>query len=148
MIREARIDEVRKVTEFMKQFEQHTGFVKVDVEHATKQYERFIKNNIGAMIILEDDNTGELYGGIGVVALPDIHCGTLTAVETFWFVSPEHRGQGLKLLKAFENWGKEKKCKRLALIHLTDSFPEILEKIYIRKKYKLVEKHYLKEIEC
>lgn len=148
MIREARIDEVRKVTEFMKQFEQHTGFVKVDVEHATKQYERFIANKIGAVIILEDDNTGELYGGMGVIALPDIHCGIMTAVETFWFVSPEHRGQGLKLLKAFEDWSKEKNCKRLALIHLADSYPEILEKVYKRKKYQLVEKHYLRETGC
>ncbi len=146
MIREARIDEVRKVAEFMKQFEQHTGFVKVDVNHATKQYERFYATGIGIMIILEDDNTGELYGGIGAIALPDIHCGIMTAVETFWFVSPEHRGQGLKLLKAFEDWGKKMKCKRLALIHLADSYPEILEKIYIRKKYKLVEKHFIREV--
>ena len=49
MIREARIDEVRAVTEFMTRFESCTEHVKVDVDHATKNYERFIREGRGAI---------------------------------------------------------------------------------------------------
>jgi GNAT superfamily N-acetyltransferase len=68
------------------------------------------------------------------------------AVETFWFVHPDHRGQGLSLLVEFEKWGKREGCQTLAMIHMVDSFPDKLETLYRRRGYKLIEKHYLKEI--
>ena len=145
MIREAKADEALKVVSFLKQFEQASQFVKVDVDHASKQFARLINSGNGVVFIMENSK-GELQGGIGAIALPDLNCGVMTAVETFWFVAPEHRGGGMRLMEAFERWGKDKGCKRLAMIHLVDSYPDILEKIYINEGYKLVEKHYVKEV--
>ena len=90
MIRKAEIKDVRKIAEFMKQFEQATAFVKVDVDHTTKVYEDFLTDGSTTLLILEED--GVMQGGLGFIVYPDLHSGVLSAIETYWFVAPEYRG--------------------------------------------------------
>ncbi len=144
MVRTARLDEVRSVAQFMTRFEQATRHVTVNVEHTTAEYTRLIAAGIAVFLILEDQ--GEMIGGLGALKYPDIHNGKMTACETFWFVDPAHRGKGLELLAAFEEWGRQQGCQQLAMIHLEDSYPAILERLYRINGYHLVEKHYIKEI--
>ncbi len=70
----------------------------------------------------------------------------MIAVETFWFVAPEHRGIGIRLFNAFEKWAKDNQCSKTAMIHLTDSMPERLEQLYLKRGYRLIEKHYVKDL--
>lgn len=144
MIKQAFGSDIRRVTEMASHFSEHTDHVLVDVNHATTMYTGFIGSGEGVMFYMEKD--GEITGGIGGICAPDLHHPRVIAVETFWFVLPEHRGGGIKLLERFELWAKDKKCDLVALIHLSDSYPDILEKIYLRRGYSLVEKHYLKEV--
>jgi len=143
-VTEALICEIPVITKLCKAFEQATEHVEVDIDHSVASYTSFIKNGIGAMLLLK--HAGTIIGGLGCLKYPDLHSGKLTAVETFWFVTPDHRGRGLMLLDAFESWGKRHGCKKLAMVHMVDSYPGILEKLYIRKGYKLIEKHYVKEV--
>jgi GNAT superfamily N-acetyltransferase len=147
MIREALISEVRAVSTFMTKFEECTKFVKVDIDHATKVYKKLITDNMGAMIILTDESGSidKMVGGLGCVKGPDLHYPRITAVETFWYVTPEHRGSGLKLIKAFEAWAKRNNCDACAMIHLADSFENRLPNLYNRLDYELVEQHFVKE---
>ena len=144
MIREATIDEFRLVATMAKNFEDHTSYVKVDVEHTIKEYKRIIESGTGIVFALIED--GKVVGGVGGVKFIDIHYPRLLAVETFWFVLPEYRGGGIKLLIRFEQWAKDNNCERVAFIHLSDSHPEILKKIYTRRGYTMVETHYEKVI--
>ncbi|MFZ2950891.1 MAG: GNAT family N-acetyltransferase [Desulfuromonadaceae bacterium] len=123
-------------------FANHTGHVIVDPDHATKTYQRMIRS--GAAVVFALMVGDKVVGGLGGIKGPDLHHPRIVAVETFWFVLPEFRGKGLRLFAAFENWAVEKKCDAVAMVHLTDSQPEILEKLYRRKGYELIEKHYLK----
>ncbi len=141
-VRIADISEIRKVAEFMTRFEQATEYVKVNVDHTTKAYENLMSSGASIFFVLEDD--GEMIGGLGAIKYPDLHSGELTAVETFWFVDPQHRGKGLMLLDAFEKWARRQGCKKAAMIHLSDSYPEVLERLYKRRGYKLVEKHFVR----
>lgn len=145
MIREARLDEVRAVTEFMTRFESCTEHVKVDVDHATKTYERIVKSGMGAMLVLFGED-GAIQGGLGCIKAPDLHFPRMIAVETFWYVGEEFRGKGILLFLAFEEWAKRNGCDACAMIHLSDSYPASLEKFYTRNGYKLVESHYVKEL--
>ena len=77
---------------------------------------------------------------------PDPNTGEMLATEFFWFVNPESRGSGLKLLKVFEKWAKEKGCKKVIMVHLSDSMPEKIRNIYLRFGYKVAETHYIKEV--
>ena len=145
MIREARLGEVRKVTEFMTDFEKETEFVKVHVDHTVQQYEEMIRSGRAAMFIIEDDD-GNMQGGLGCVLGSDLHYPRMIAVETYWYIAPQQRGIGQQLIEHFEQWAKEKGCHATAMIHLTDSMPEVLERFYRMRGYRLIEKHYLKEL--
>lgn len=144
MIKQAFGPDIRRVTEMARHFEEYTKHVLVDVDHATSMYEGLIGSGDGAMFYIEKE--GVIVGGIGGIWGPDLHFPRLIAVETFWCVLPEHRGPGLKLVARFEEWAEEKKCDFVALVHLEDSYPDSLEKIYSRRGYSLVEKHFVKEI--
>jgi GNAT superfamily N-acetyltransferase len=146
MIREALVSEVRAVTTFMTKFEDCTRFVKVDIDHASKVYEKAISEKTGAMLILTDESglVENMIGGLGCMKGYDLHYPRLIAIETFWYVTPEQRGSGLKLIKAFEAWAKRNDCDACAMIHLADSFEERLPKLYERLGYELAEQHFVK----
>jgi GNAT superfamily N-acetyltransferase len=145
MIREAKVSEVRRVAEFMKGFEKVTPLLKLDIHHTVEQYERFISKGIGAILMLLNER-GSLHGGLGFITYPDLHSGDMMAVETFWYVDPNHRGRGVQLVREFEKRAKEQGCKKVAMIHLMDSYPAELENLYSRMGYTLIEKHYVKEV--
>jgi GNAT superfamily N-acetyltransferase len=144
-IERATIDEIRPITEMATRFENETSHVKVDVEHSVKNYTRFYGQGNGGMIALKTDDGG-IVGGLGYVIAPDLHFPRILAVETFWFVLPDFRGEGLKLMLEFEKIAEERGCDCTAMIHLSDSHPAALEKIYRRKGYELVEKHYVRRL--
>lgn len=96
------------------------------------------------MYVLEID--GEIQGAIGGVVVPDLNDGVLMGNEAFWFVVPEARGQGLRLLDAFEKSVEKAGAKRIGMIHLLNLMPDVLAKLYIRKGYKAIETHYIKEL--
>lgn len=137
-------DDVCKVAQFMKRFEKESQFVKVDSAYAAESHWKLIESGIGRIFMLMHD--GELIGGLGAVKFPDLNNGEMTAVECFWLVDPAHRGGGLKLLDAYEKWYESEGCSKGALIHLMDSFPESLEKVYIRRGYQLIEKHFVRYV--
>jgi len=101
-----------------------------------------LKGICGLFALYEGD---DLIGGLGCIKAPDLHDGRLTAIETFWLVLPEYRGQGMKLFKVFEQWAAEQGCEKKAMIHMADSFPEVLGRFYAKKGYKLAELHWIKE---
>lgn len=86
-------------------------------------------------------------GAIGAIMCPDPYSGELQCGELFWFCLPEYRGQGVKLLKTLERWAKIQGCSVMRMVHLADSMPEKLERVYGRMGYELVEKHYQKLLE-
>ena len=143
-IRIIKADEMARVARFMKQFEQETEFVKVDVEYATKQYEGMIIDNVATVFVAEKG--GEILGALGSITAPDLHNGEMTAIETFWFTARRHRGVGVPLLDAFEKRAEENDCDKTAMVHLADSMPDRLERFYQRRGYKLAEKHYIRRI--
>lgn len=143
-IRLAEVEDVRPVTILMKGFEQASSFIKVDVEHACSTYEKLV--GAGGCHILMLEKNGLLIGALGFIIFPDLHDGKLTAVETFWFVDPKQRGRGITLFNEYEIMAKEMGCKKLAMIHMEDSYPERLKYLYTKKGYKLIEQHYVKEI--
>jgi len=92
------------------------------------------------------EQQGELCGALGAIIYPDPNDGAMVATEMFWYVIPEHRRHGLRLLKAFEQWASERQARRLCMVHLTRLSPDRLQKLYHARGYRHVESHYLKEI--
>ncbi len=143
-IRMAQHDETLAIATLMKGFEQETSHVKVNVEYTAQRYTDLVKQGIAHLFILEDD--GKMIGGLGCIINRDLHDGIPVAVESYWYVHPDHRGGGQMLLDRFESFAKEQGCKRALMVHLEDSHPESLKRLYGRRGYKLVEQTYMKEI--
>lgn len=140
--------EKENMSGIFKGFEQDSKFIKVDLQYANDTYKDLIGRGVGQVFLLFDDETGELAGGLGCIKAPDLHSGEMMAIETFWYVRPECRARmmGMDLLFAFEQWAKDEGCKRIAMIHLADSSPDRLERLYRSLGYQLAEKHYVKEV--
>lgn len=106
-------------------------------------WEEMLSSGAGVIFGMEKD--GLLVGMLGGVTYSDMNNGALVGQECFWFVSKEHRGGGIELLKAFEAWCIERGCKRWTMVYLVSSMPEIVEQIYRGRNYRPMEVHWLKE---
>ena len=133
-----------RLTIFMKGFEQATSEVKVNMDYAWEKYQRMMEQGIVKLFVAEED--GEIQGSIGFLITDDFHEDLKICIELFWFVDPRFRGIGKGLVDRFEEEARQSGCKKTAMIHLSDSYPESLEKFYLKNGYRLLEKHYVKEL--
>lgn len=142
MIRQATINDLPRLIQLAEEFADSTQFVKgFKPEYFINSWTQFLSTSIGVIFILDD------YAGmLGAIKYPDINTGRLSALECFWFVSQDKRGNGLELLKEFELWAKDHQCLDIRMVHLSDSMPERLSVLYKRMGYKPVETHYAKEL--
>jgi len=103
-----------------------------------------IKSKKGKIFALEKER--KIIGALGFLITPALEDGALCATEAFWYVDEQHRGAGLKLLNKYESYAKSIGCKRIGMVHLENSMPDKLKRLYTRKKYKHIESMYLKEL--
>ena len=113
--------------------------------------EVFIKNwtmlmNLGTGFILGLYQDDELIGALGSIIINDINHGKPIANEVFWFVHPDKRGPGIRLLKAYEEEAKARGAILCTMAHLNHLQPETLGELYRRRGYHPVETVYLKEL--
>lgn len=100
----------------------------------------------GQGVIIADIVGKELRGGLGAILCPDLNNDELIACESFWYVLQNHRGQGARLLFAYERWARERGAKRIAMVHLELLQPGILGPLYERLGYRKIETNYLKDL--
>jgi RimJ/RimL family protein N-acetyltransferase len=109
----ARADEVERLVEMGERFHRESVYK----EHVTHNHEQMIALATklvadGNILVMEFN--GALVGMIGLVFFPHYLSGERVAVEVFWWLEPEHRGEGRKLLKAAEDFARERgamKCR-------------------------------------
>jgi len=70
----------------------------------------------------------------------------LVLQELMWYVYPEHRKHGLKLLKSFEDEGRKVGAKMVVMALMHNSDTERIDRLYKRRGYRPFETHYLKEL--
>lgn len=99
-------------------------------------------------VVFYEEENGIVSGIFGGVFSPDMFSGRMVAVENFWFVLPHKRGGSLalRLLKAFEDEAKARKCERIVMVTLEALSPESVSKIFTRRGYSVLEHSYAKEI--
>ena len=118
---------------------------KFDMDKFVAFWNAIIKSEQGIIFAAFDD--GEIIGAIGGMAFPEPYSGELIVQEFFWFVRPGHRGTaGIRLYKAFEEWSRDKQAVAIRMVHLMDSMPEKLSRVYQQLGYTPVETMYTKEL--
>ena len=146
MIREWTLEEarVRNLADITRRFDEETEFVTTEEDYTMRKYLDLMEKGVAHILVIDDE--GVIKGALGFVVAPDLHEDVKIAVETFWFVLPAYRGGGKELMFAFEEKAKLLGCRKVAMVHLADLFPDSLEQFYVKNGYKLTEKHYVKGV--
>ena len=109
-----------------------------------KGWAGLLESRIGLLLGFEKD--GEIAGAIGGTIFPDMTTPKVHATELFWYVKPEHRGAGIKLLLEFEKAARDRGADRIWMIHLVELNDGPLDKLYERLGYRFVEKVFVKDL--
>lgn len=67
-------------------------------------------------ILVAEADDGQLTGMIGVIVAPHPFSGERVAGDLFWWVEPDARGQGIRLLKAAEAWARERQAVKFQMV--------------------------------
>jgi hypothetical protein len=97
-------------------------------------------SDAGTLLISESE--GKILGMLGFVLFSHFLSGEMTAGEVFWWVEPEHRGEGIKLLRCAEKMARVSGAKTMQMIAPS----ERVENLYKRLNYGYVESTYQKTL--
>lgn len=115
-----------------------------DAAYWQRSWTELLQNGVGVIFGLWHDEM--IVGALGGVLFPDPNTGEPVATEFFWYVRPEARGAGLKLLPEFERWAVEAGAARVHMVHLLKLAPEKLGRLYQRRGYTPTETLYVKTL--
>lgn len=102
---------------------------------------RFLHTDGAAGWLLCEDRT--LVGVLAVSLLDHWMTGQRIAVQWWWWIRPEHRnGQGLRLLRAAEDWAKIHHASEMHLLSVNANFDALCEAL----RYNKLETTYSKEL--
>ncbi len=93
--------------------------------------------------VLVAEQSGAIVGMMGLVAAPHFISGELSAGEVFWWMEPDARGAGLRLLRAAEQWARDKGANGLQMI----APDERVGAVYQRLGYRLIERSYFRRLD-
>ena len=92
--------------------------------------------------ILVSENGSRLTGMIGMMAYDHPYSGERTAFEVVWWVDPESRGDGVRLLRAAEEWAREHGAIKAQMVAPN----ERVGALYARLGYTPVETSYQRSL--
>lgn len=107
-------------------------------------WKRFTDFGYGFILVAREGR--KPVGTLGWFLTPDPCNDQLVATEAFWFVSPEHRGVGLRLLSVFEQAARKQGARRLTMVALASLQSDRLAALYERRGYKPQESHFIKTL--
>src|SRR5476651_1377594 len=75
--------------------------------------------------LLVSENQEKITGMIGYIVYRHFMSDEIIAGEVFWWVEPEHRGAGIKLLKEAEDRARQRGAKKMQMIAPTDQVAKV-----------------------
>jgi GNAT superfamily N-acetyltransferase len=115
MIRLAREFDIPRLVEMGLRFRQETSYCQ-HIKENPEQMSKTAKQLIATNGLLVSERQGNIIGMLGFVIYPHFLSGEICAGEVFWWVEPEHRGEGVKLLKETEKIAKKAGAARIQMI--------------------------------
>ena len=103
-----------------------------------------IERGLGFIVGLFKES--KLCGCLGAAVTKCLNSGQLIANEQFWFVLPEARGDGLRMVPAYEDEAMKRGAKRCSMALIKNLQPEALGAYYKRRGYVAFEIAYAKEL--
>lgn len=142
MIREATEADSARLVEMGLHFVASTPYrdlIVIDSEKLTGTILGLLANP-AAVILVSGNNP--LTGMLGLMVFDHPFSGERTASEVVWWVEPDARGDGLRLLKAGEDWAKAAGASKINMVAPNDR----IESLYARLGYRQVETTYQRSL--
>ena len=130
MTREATKADIQKIVDMGARFIGETGYKTQIPQNPVKMrclVEQLIDAENGLLLVHE--RNGAVDGMIGVMAFEHPMSGEMVASEMFWWVEPEARGSGVKLLRLAEAWAHTRGATKMMMIAPTDKVGEFYERV-------------------
>lgn len=130
VIREATEADIPRLIEMGERFLTETvyrGRVAVNPSAMARTVARLLVSDGGAVFVSERDHT--VVGMIGMLVFEHPITGEITASELFWWVEPEARGTGIRLLKRGEQWARDAGAERIHMIAPTSDVGRLYERL-------------------
>lgn len=143
MIREACEDDVPRLVDMGRRFIEESDYrfaIGVNEAALSRLMHKLIALDEGVVFVLTPAHTA--IGMIGLHIFEHPLSDQSFAAELFWWVEPEHRGQGFGLLRQAENWAKERGAVKLQMIAPSDK----VARYYQALGYSKLEEHYQKDL--
>jgi RimJ/RimL family protein N-acetyltransferase len=137
MIRDAQYTDLDRIVEMGRRFRKDTSYDK----HLTDNPQRMMElaeKLISNQTLIVSEREGELIGMLGFVVYPHFISGEIMAGEIFWWVEPEHRGEGIRLLREMEKRARLAGAKNMQMIAPNQKVAHFYE----RMGYEFVEETY------
>ncbi len=116
------------------------------IKRFLNSWDIFLQMGIGVFIVAEKD--GKKIGAIGGVAMPPPYSDETFLTQMFWWVQPEERhGVGLKLLNAFEEEAKSRKCSGIIVAYVDECMLPKVKKVYERHDFQPAEQWWYKRLD-
>ena len=88
--------------------------MRLDLEEIFIDFHSLIHAGHKDLLILENDE-GKIVGMMGLIFFKSPIGLQWFANEHYWYILPEYRGNGMKLIKQAREWAKKNKCSHLIL---------------------------------
>ena len=142
MIREAVIADIPHLTvmglHFVRSYSS-SGLIEENPDAIFDMMLRLVESDQAVVLVAEAKKP---IGMLGAHLLHHPMSNEFIATELFWWVEPMHRGNGIKLMRAFEAWAKKKGARKLHM-----SAPnEKTGRIYTAAGFRKLEESYQKDI--
>jgi GNAT superfamily N-acetyltransferase len=125
-IRKAQPEDLERIVEMAARFVSETDygkFVKVNPDRLSRTVVDLVTNPNGVVFIAED--AGRAHGMIAAIMYEHPYSGELTSFEIAWWVDPESRGCGLRLLNEAEDWARSGGAKAMQMVAPTERVGEL-----------------------
>lgn len=116
-IRPATLEDIPVLQAMGVRFIQETTYrdhIGVSPEAITSLLQRLIEHETAVVFVTDRD--GEITGMIGLVRFDHPVSGESIVSEMFWWMEPERRGDGIRLLRHAERWAKSDGAVRFQMI--------------------------------
>lgn len=133
--------DIPRITEMGIKFREQSAYKK----HLKENHEKVRELMTGLVAnggVLVSEEGGLVVGMFGFGVFPHFMSGENMGVEIFWWMEPEHRGGGTKLLKAAEDKLRNEGVEKLQMI----APDERVGKLYSRLGYQFVESTFQKAL--
>lgn len=142
MIRHATLDDVPAIVRMGQQFIQtdYRHIVRENPEQMAALATMLIDGEHGTVFLIDRD--GDVVGMIGMLCTTHFLSGDMFAGELFWWVNPDQRGNGVRLLKKAEAWALERGAKTIQMIAPN----ERVGQLYTRMGYMPTEMSFQKDM--